>query len=233
MKLKTGEEKTARLAIYEAQKNIDLPEGVSFREIKLTFDDDEVNTSLIALGLSIVFIYMLIAFLFESMLMPLSIVLTIPLSAIGAVWIHYGIPWFRSHTGTNMDQMGIVGAILLLGIVVNNGIVLIDYVNRLRKTGIERSEALLIATKHRFRPIIMTALTTIFGMIPLTWASSSSMGMSFKSFGFMLIGGMTSATLFTLLAVPVFYTLIDDARKALQNIVATVFHNFPKPKFAK
>ena len=176
---------------------------------------------------------MLIAFLFESMLMPLSIVLTIPLSAIGAVWIHYGIPWFRSHTGTNMDQMGIVGAILLLGIVVNNGIVLIDYVNRLRKTGIERSEALLIATKHRFRPIIMTALTTIFGMIPLTWASSSSMGMSFKSFGFMLIGGMTSATLFTLLAVPVFYTLIDDAQKALRNIVATVFHNSPKPKFAK
>ena len=90
-----------------------------------------------------------------------------------------------------------------------------------------------IATKHRFRPIIMTALTTIFGMIPLTWASSSSMGMSFKSFGFMLIGGMTSATLFTLLAVPVFYTLIDDAQKALRNIVATVFHNSPKPKFAK
>ena len=228
MKLKSGEEKEARRAIYNAQKNIDLPEGVSFREIKLTFDDDEVDTSLIALGLSIVFIYMLIAFLFESMLMPLSIVLTIPLAAIGAVWIHYGIPGFRSYTGTTMDQMGIVGAILLLGIVVNNGIVLIDYVNRLRKTGMERTEALLLATKHRFRPIIMTALTTIFGMIPLTLASESEMGMSFKSFGFMLIGGMTSATLFTLLAVPVFYTLIDDAQKALRNILATVFDGSPK-----
>ena len=228
MKLKSGEEKEARRAIYNAQKNIDLPEGVSFREIKLTFDDDEVDTSLIALGLSIIFIYMLIAFLFESMLMPLSIVLTIPLAAIGAVWMHYGIPGFRSYTGTTMDQMGIVGAILLLGIVVNNGIVLIDYVNRLRKTGMERTEALLLATKHRFRPIIMTALTTIFGMIPLTLASESEMGMSFKSFGFMLIGGMTSATLFTLLAVPVFYTLIDDAQKALRNILATVFDGSPK-----
>jgi HAE1 family hydrophobic/amphiphilic exporter-1 len=233
MKLKSGEEKVARRAIYNAQKNIDLPEGVSFREIELTFDDDEVDTSLIALGLSIVFIYMLIAFLFESMLMPLSIVLTIPLAAIGAVWMHYGIPGFRSYTGTTMDQMGIVGAILLLGIVVNNGIVLIDYVNRLRKTGMERTEALLLATKHRFRPIIMTALTTIFGMIPLTLASESEMGMSFKSFGFMLIGGMTSATLFTLLAVPVFYTLIDDAQKALRNIIATVFHHSSKPTFAK
>jgi len=233
LKLKPGEEKTARRAIYNAQKNIDLPEGVSFSEIKLTFDDDEVDTSLIALGLSIVFIYMLIAFLFESMLMPLSIVLTIPLAAIGAVWIHYGIPGFRSHTGITMDQMGIVGAILLLGIVVNNGIVLVDSVNRLRATGMARTEALLLATKQRFRPIMMTALTTIFGMIPLTWASSNEMGMSFKSFGFMIIGGMTSSTLFTLLAVPVFYTLIDDARSAFQNILASVLDQSHKLSLAK
>ena len=75
----------------------------------------------------------------------------------------------------------------------------------------------------------MTALTTIFGMIPLTLASSSELGMSFKSFGYMIIGGMTSATLFTLLAVPVFYTLIDDARQALQNTLASVLDRSPKP----
>ena len=171
----------------------------------MTFDDDEVDTGLIVIGLSIVFIYMLIAFLFESMLMPLSIVLTIPLAAIGAVWVHYFtssgsfIVRIWPTAETNMDQMGMVGAILLLGIVVNNGIVLVDYVNRLRDTGMERAEALLLATKHRFRPIVMTALTTIFGMIPLTIADSSEMGMSFKSFGYMIIGGMTSATFFTLL----------------------------------
>jgi HAE1 family hydrophobic/amphiphilic exporter-1 len=177
------------------------------------------------MALSIVFIYMLIAFLFESMLMPFSIVLTIPLAAIGAVWAHY-------FTGTSMDEMSLIGGILLIGVVVNNGIVLVDYINRLRLTGMERTEALLLATRHRFRPIVMTALTTIFGMIPLTLASSSELGMSFKSFGYMIIGGMTSSTLFTLLAVPVFYTLIDDARKALQNTLASVLDRSPKPSLA-
>ena len=69
----------------------------------------------------------------------------------------------------------------------------------------------------------------LFGMIPLTLASSAEMGMSFKSFGYMLIGGMTSATLFTLLAVPVFYTLIDDAQKALMNILASILDRSPEP----
>ncbi|MED5454476.1 MAG: efflux RND transporter permease subunit, partial [Verrucomicrobiota bacterium] len=221
MKLESGQESDARRAIYEAQRNIDLPEGVSFSEMKVTFDDDEISTSLIAMGLSIVFIYMLIAFLFESVLMPLSIILTIPLAAIGSIWLHFS-------TGTGIDDMGIVGGILLMGVVVNNGIVLVDYANRLRSGGMERNEALLTAAFHRFRPIVMTAFTTIFGMIPLTLASSSDMGRSFESFGYMIIGGMTTATFFTLLAVPVFYTLIDDAQKAIQNILASVLDRSPK-----
>ena len=226
MKLKSGEEREARKAINEAQKNIDLPEGVSFSQIKMTFDDGEISRSLVAMALSIVFIYMLIAFLFESLLMPLSIVLTIPLAAIGSIWVHY-------LTGTEIDDMGIVGGILLIGVVVNNGIVLIDYVNRLRLSGMERAKALLLATRHRFRPIVMTALTTICGMIPLTF-SDAEMGRSFDSFGFMIIGGMTSATLFTLLAVPVFYTLIDDAQQALRNTLATVLgRNTLKPSAAR
>ena len=221
MKLESGEESAARRAIYEAQKNIDLPEGVSFSEMKVTFDDDEISTSLIAMGLSIIFIYMLIAFLFESVLMPLSIILTIPLAAIGSIWLHFA-------TGTGIDDMGIVGGILLMGIVVNNGIVLVDYANRLRAGGMERKEALLLAARHRFRPIVMTACTTVFGMIPLTFASAEAMGRSFESFGFMFIGGMTTATFFTLLAVPVFYALIDDAQKAMQNILATVLDRSSK-----
>ncbi len=213
MKLESGKEREARRAIEKVRSTMDLPEGVSFSKLEVTFDDDEISASLIAVWLSIVFIYMLIAFVFESLLMPLSIVLTIPLAAIGSMWAHH-------LTGTSMDQMGIVGGILLIGVVVNHGIVLIDYVNRLRETGMERTEALLLGARHRFRPIVMTSLTTIVGMIPLTMASASEMGMSFKSFGYMLIGGMTSAMLFTLLAVPVFYTLIDDARLSFSNILA-------------
>jgi len=165
---------------------------------------------------------MLMAFFFESMLIPLSIILTIPLASMGAILA-------LKLSNTFIDHMVYTGAMFLVGIVVNNGIVLVDYANRLRRSGIERSEALLKAARHRFRPIIMTALTTISGMIPLTFGSAVETGVNFKSFGLVLIGGMTSATLFTLLAVPVFYTLIEDARESFSNIVASVFDRKAKP----
>ena len=167
--------------------------------------------------LSIVFVYMIMAFFFESMLIPLSIILTIPLASMGAVLA-------LKMSNTFIDQMVYTGAMFLVGIVVNNGIVLVDYANRLRRSGVARTEALLRAAKHRFRPIIMTAMTTICGMIPLTFGNSVEMGVNFKSFGLVLIGGMTSATLFTLLAVPVFYTLIEDAREKVTFIVYGIFN---------
>jgi HAE1 family hydrophobic/amphiphilic exporter-1 len=126
--------------------------------------------------------------------------------------------------GLNIDFLGVVGLILLVGVVVNNGIVLIDYVNRLRGEGIERTPAVLLAAERRFRPIMMTALTTIGGMIPLTLAGSSSIGISYKSFGLTLIGGLTSATLLTLLVVPVFYTLFDDLREILMGALRRALH---------
>jgi HAE1 family hydrophobic/amphiphilic exporter-1 len=166
------------------------------------------------------------AFLFESVMMPLSIVLTIPLAAIGSVWIHL-------IAGKEMDFLGIIGCVLLVGVVVNNGIVLVDYANRLRQAGMERTQALLKAAENRFRPIAITALTTIIGMIPLTLSQSSEMGMSYKSFGLTLIGGMTSGTLLTLLVVPVFYTLFDDAQLAVRNTLASVIRPQAKPTTAR
>jgi HAE1 family hydrophobic/amphiphilic exporter-1 len=216
MKLKQGQEKTAKANINNATQNIDLPEGVSFGEIRKSFDDKDQENGEFVVYIAILFIYMLIAFLFESMLLPLSIILTIPLAAMGSIWIHY-------LTQTSMDRMGLVGAILLVGIVVNNGIVLVNYANQLRQSGMERTAAMLEASRVRFRPVFMTAMTTICGMIPLTFSSSNEMGVNYQSFGYTLIGGMTCATLFTLLAVPVFYTLIDDAQIALRNTLATVF----------
>jgi len=139
--------------------------------------------------------------------------MTIPLAGIGVVWIHLA-------AGRDIDFLGVVGLVLLVGVVVNNGIVLIDYVNRLRVDGMERTEALLTAASRRFRPIMMTALTTICGMVPLTIAPISSIGISYRSFGLTLIGGLTSATLLTLLVVPIFYTLFDDLRDAVVGALA-------------
>ena len=217
MKIKPGPESwKIKQAIEQTKANIDLPEGVSFDEEKVEFEAKDRKKGFHMILLAILFVYMLMAFFFESTLVPLSIIMTIPLASMGAVLV-------LKLTDTFVDQMVYTAALLLIGIVVNNGIVLVDYANRLRRTGIERTEALLTAARHRFRPIIMTALTTICGMIPLTFGSSENMGVNFKSFGLVLIGGMTSATLFTLLAVPVFYTIIEDAKNGFTNILASVF----------
>jgi hydrophobic/amphiphilic exporter-1 (mainly G- bacteria), HAE1 family len=222
MKLKPGPDSwKIKRAIEEAKNHIDLPEGVSFDRAKVKFGDDERAKGSMMITLSILFVYMLMAFFFESTLIPLSIILTIPLASIGAIIA-------LKVTNTYVDQMVYMGAMFLVGIVVNNGIVLVDYANRLRRSGTERSEALLTAAKHRFRPIVMTALTTMCGMIPLTFGDTPQMDVNFKSFGLVLIGGMASATLFTLVVVPVFYTLIEDAQKSFSNILASVFDRSSK-----
>lgn len=187
----------------------DLPEGIRFGD-RLAADrlDEEVESLRFAAIVSVLFVYLLMGFLFESFILPLSIILTIPLATLGVLWSHF-------FAGRDLDFLGFIGVILLIGVVVNNGIVLIDYAQRLRAEGLARTEALLTAARRRFRPIMMTALSTIVGMIPLTLGAPTSIGLSYRSFGLSLIGGMITATFLTLLVVPVFYTLFDDARAAL------------------
>jgi len=207
--LEEGREDGTRKRLRALQASIDLPEGVSFGSDRAIREQEEEFEGLFfALALSIVFIYLLMGFLFESFILPLSIIMTIPLSIIGVYWIHF-------LAGRDLDFLGAVGIIVLVGVVVNNGIVLIDYVNRLRSEGRARTDALLTATHLRFRPIMMTAITTIGGMIPLAVAGATSIGLSYTSFSLTLIGGMSTATLLTLLVVPVFYTFFDDARELL------------------
>jgi HAE1 family hydrophobic/amphiphilic exporter-1 len=212
IELKKESVKTAHAQLEELQRQLSLPEGVSFNQSRVRSQEEEIGNLVFAAKLSILFIYLLMGFLFESFILPLSILCTIPLAGIGVAWVHY-------LTGKDLDFLGIVGAILLIGVVVNNGIVLIDYVTRLRAEGFERTDALLAAAQRRFRPIAMTALTTIIGMVPLTIAKPNEMGLSYKSFGLTLIGGMTTATVLTLLVVPVFYTFFDDARVALMRLL--------------
>jgi len=97
----------------------------------------------------VVLIYLLMGFLFESFILPLSIILTIPLSLVGVYWTHFLF-------GFDLDFLGVVAIVLLVGVVVNNGIVLVDYINRQRLRGMARDEAVASATHRRFRPIMMT-----------------------------------------------------------------------------
>lgn len=213
LELEEGKEKETRERLGALLASIDLPEGVSFGvNAQAQQQDDDFAGLFWALLLSVIFIYLLMGFLFESFILPLSILLTMPLAWIGVSWTHWT-------TGRDIDFLGAVGVVLLVGVVVNNGIVLIDYVGRLRAAGHSRREAVLMATERRFRPIMMTAITTVGGMVPLALAGATSIGLSYTSFALTLIGGMTSATLLTLLVVPVFYTLFDDARESLSATV--------------
>jgi HAE1 family hydrophobic/amphiphilic exporter-1 len=206
IELEEGKEDEARKSLVALTANIDLPEGITFAANGGDEELDEDLQGMMFAGIvSIIFIYLLMGFLFESFILPLSIILTIPLASLGVYWGHFLF-------GLNIDFLGVVGLILLVGVVVNNGIVLVDYVTRLRHRGHERTEALLLAADRRFRPIMMTALTTIGGLVPLTLRGSSSLGISYRSFGLTLIGGLTTATLLTLLVVPIFYTFFDDLR---------------------
>ncbi len=209
LQLEQDRESETRAKLATLMAAIDLPEGMSFGTDRSQQDlDNEFAGLLFAVILSIVFIYLLMGFLFESFMLPLSIVVTIPLSLIGVIWIHLA-------TGRNIDFLGAVAIILLIGVVVNNGIVLVDYINRLRGKGMSRRDAVLRATDLRFRPIMMTAITTIGGMVPLALAGASSIGLSYTSFALTLIGGMSTATLLTLLVVPITYTLFDDLRSTV------------------
>jgi HAE1 family hydrophobic/amphiphilic exporter-1 len=213
--LDPGQATQARESIMGLMRQMRLPEGVQFGT---SLNDQSTNETIqnlqFAAILSVLFIYLLMGFLFESFVLPLSIILTIPLAGVGVVWIH----WL---TGKDLDVLGFVGSILLIGVVVNNGIVLVDYINQLRQQGYARTEALLKAADRRFRPILMTALTTIIGMVPLTISPPTEMGLSYKSFGLTLIGGMTTATVLTLLVVPIFYTFFDDLRMWVMRRLAT------------
>ena len=208
--LKEGQEEATREQLRGILVRINLPEGITFSDqIAAEELDEDLAALQFALMISILFIYLLMGLLFESFILPLSIIFTIPLASLGVILAHLV-------ARMNIDFLGAVGIVLLVGVVVNNGIVLIDYVNRLRAEGLARREAILLAADRRFRPIMMTAITTIGGMVPLALAGRMDSGISYTSFALTLIGGMSTATLLTLLVVPVFYTLFDDLRNAVQ-----------------
>lgn len=184
-----------------------LPEGVSFdADTEQRETDDSVRDLQQAGLLGLVFIFLLMGFLFESFVLPLSVVPAVPLSFVG-VW------WFLYITGSNMDPLAGIGVLLLLGVVVNNAIVLVDFINNARAAGVPRAQAVIQAGIQRFRPILMTALTTVGGMLPLAFAEAPAEGIPYGPFGKTLVGGMVTATVLTLIVVPVFYTMFDDLRE--------------------
>lgn len=166
--------------------------------------DDAINAGILGL----VLIFVLMGVLFESFILPVSVLFCIPFLFLGALW-------FAMFQQTTLGEMGIVGFVILLGIVVNNGIVLIDCINRFRAEGMDRRSAILAAGEARLRPILMTACTTVFGLMPLILFEQRGEGIPYKPLGVVVTGGLVTATGFTLVVVPMCYTLLDDLRTLL------------------
>lgn len=165
----------------------------------------EDEAMVFALLLSVVFVYLIMGVLFESWLVPLAIVPSVPLAMMGASWL-------LMLTDTDFDAMAGVGMVILVGIIVNNGIVLIDLVTQLRATGVERTEALIEAGKRRLRPILLTAATTVCGLLPMALGSSTFVGIPYAPLGRTVIGGLVAGTVLTLLFVPFLYSVLDDIK---------------------
>jgi hydrophobe/amphiphile efflux-1 (HAE1) family protein len=182
---------------------VQFPPGYSAKPVGEQEIMEESFANIIrALILSIIFIYLLLASQYESFFDPLSIMLSLPLSLIGAI---LGLIAFRS----TMNIMTMIGIVMLMGLVTKNAILLIDFVRQHRAMGAGRTEAILAAGPIRLRPILMTTLATVFGMLPL--ALGLGPGAELRAgMARAVIGGMISSTLLTLVVVPVVYTLIDD-----------------------
>ncbi|MFA6938242.1 MAG: efflux RND transporter permease subunit [Treponema sp.] len=155
--------------------------------------------------MAIILVFGVMAATYESFKAPIINLTTIPFLIIGVVFIY-------KITGQAISLMSAIGLIMLVGIVVNNGIILVDYTNLLIDRGMKMKEACLEAGTSRLRPVLMTTLTTILGMIPMCFASSGSAGMV-QPIGVAVVGGLTSSTFITLFFIPVFYSLVMKEKK--------------------
>jgi HAE1 family hydrophobic/amphiphilic exporter-1 len=165
---------------------------------------ESLNNLTFALLLSIVLVYMVLASQFESLIHPFTILLTIPLAVVGSILIFYFM-------GKTLNIMAIIGVIMLVGIAVNDSIILVDRINQLIRSGVDRKQAILEAGQQRIRPIIMTSLTTILALLPLTVGFGESASLR-SPMALAVVGGLVTSTLLTLVVIPCVYDVFDRVR---------------------
>ncbi|MFQ5629104.1 MAG: efflux RND transporter permease subunit [bacterium] len=206
--------KAVHAKIDVALAGFQMPYGYSIGKGRGFNRMQERNDSVMfAMILSVTFLFLIMGVLFESFVLPLSIIFSIPFSMVGAFWIMF-------LTGTPIDFMSQLGFIILAGVVVNNAIVLVDLINRLRNEGYNRFDAIIEAGKQRFRPILMTAFTTVGGLIPMAVGNAAMIGIPYAPMGRTIIGGLLASTMLSLIAVPWIYCVFDDMREYFKKLTA-------------
>jgi HAE1 family hydrophobic/amphiphilic exporter-1 len=181
---------------------LDLPEDV---EIQIAGSIQEQAESFrdlaLAMMLGVLLVYLVMAAQFESLRDPFIIMFAIPFAGVGVVWAFL-------ITGTTFSINAFIGLIMLVGIVVNNGIVLVDYTNLMRARGLKLSEAILTAGQRRLRPVLMTTLTTVFGLLPLALSRAEG-SETWVPLGVAVIGGLLVSTMITLIFIPTLYAVFE------------------------
>ena len=196
-----------RPRVNSLMEQMELPPGYSWKEGRGFERQDETAEMMvqnIVLGVACIFLVM--AALFESLLLPLSIILGSIAFSI------FGVFLFFAATGTTFSFMAMIGIMILIGVVVNNGIVLVDHINNLRVEGVPRDQAIVIAGRDRLRPILMTVATTIVGLAPLAMGTTQigGDGPPYYPMARAIIGGLAFSTVVSLLVVPALYLYFDS-----------------------
>lgn len=192
----------ARTEVESIVAGLNIPSGIA---VEVIHEEDQLKDFYKLIGIAFLLIYMILAAVFESLSVPFVLLFSIPLAALGSLiaLILTGNTLLSANTLT--------GFLILLGIVVNNGIILIDYTNILRKRGNRMSRALMMAGVARIRPILITASTTVIAMFPLAMGKAEFVSVIGASFAITVIGGLTLSTLLTLVFIPTFYSGLENA----------------------
>lgn len=195
--------------VQKAIEKYECPEGYS---IKTTGEDETINEAMeqlmLMLILAVAFIYLIMVAQFQSLKAPFIILFTIPLALTGGFLALF-------FTNSEISIIAMIGFIMLVGVIVNNGIVMVDYINQLRKGGMEKREAIITAGKTRMRPILMTAMTTILAMSTMAFGHDMGSDMS-RPMAIVTIGGMIYGTLMTLVVVPCIYDLFYSKKSMVE-----------------
>jgi HAE1 family hydrophobic/amphiphilic exporter-1 len=187
-------------------KSVDIPQDVMVTVGGAYEDQQESFADLgMLMVLSLILVYLVMASQFESLMVPLVIMFSVPFSFTGVIWALF-------ITNTTLSVIAAMGAVLLIGIVVKNGVVLVDYINLMRARGYEMVEAIALSGRSRLRPVLMTALTTILGMLPLALSTGEGSEI-WRPMGITVIGGLVFSTFLTLVIVPVVYMVFMRRRK--------------------
>ena len=218
---KSGDSNAIKAAVDDIVAKYELPDGVEVGEGDTAASqiEETTGTLMLALAVAILLVYFILATQFNSFSLPIAIMLILPIGLLGSMILLWP-------TGNHVSMVALLGVIILAGTVVNSSIVLIDYTLQRRQRGEDKNTAILNACPRRVRPVLMTAMTTILGLVPMVCSSGEGSEMM-KPMGVVMMTGMVISTIATLFITPVYYSLTDSVASRLSGL----FKKIKLPKF--